>query len=302
MKNSRAKLLMIFASMIWGSSFVVGRWAIAFVDPIPLAFWENVFGFIILLAALMLKRKGNLIDLLRDIFSRREIIVLGVLNGLAYALQYISLSLTTAINSSLLVNLGISTLVPLFAHIMSTERITKRKILALILGLIGAGLISTGGDLSTLAEGRILGDMLALSVGACWAVWIVVADSALENVEGPLEVAAPNAGFTVLILGLTTALMGGLTNSIILGTETVFSIIYLGVFSIGLAYLFYYEALKDMGGTASALYLLLQAAVTMSLGVLLLNENLTPILVFGAMLIMIAIVFVEDKEQKEFDQ
>jgi len=296
-KNARAKLLMILASMIWGSSFVVGRWAVAFINPIPLAFLENVFGFIILLAALILKREGNKIELLRDVFSRREIIILGILNGLAYALQYISLSLTTAINSSLLVNLGISTLVPIFAYLMSTERITKRKVLALILGLVGAGLISTGGDLSALTEGQIIGDMLALSVGACWAVWIVVADSALEDVEGPLEVAAPNAGFTVLVLGLTTLLIGGLNEGILLGIESVFSILYLGIFSIGLAYLFYYEALKDMGGTASALYLLLQAAVTMSLGVLLLNENLTPILIFGAILIMFAIIFVEDKEE-----
>lgn len=297
MKNARAKLLMILASMIWGSSFVVGRWAVAFVEPIPLAFLENVFGFIILLAALILKRKGNAIELLRDIFSRREIIILGVLNGLAYALQYISLSLTTAINSSLLVNLGISTLVPLFAYLMSTERITKRKVLALLLGLVGAGLISTGGDISALTEGQILGDMLALGVGACWAVWIVVADSALEDVEGPLEVAAPNAGFTVLILGLTTFLTGGVDDGVLLSIESVFSILYLGIFSIGLAYLFYYEALKDMGGAASALYLLLQAAVTMALGVFLLNESLTPILVFGAILIMFAIIFVEDKEE-----
>jgi drug/metabolite transporter (DMT)-like permease len=289
---------MILASMIWGSSFVVGRWAVAFIDPIPLAFLENVFGFIILLAGLILKRKDNVIELLKDIFSRRDIIILGILNGLAYALQYISLTLTTAINSSLLVNLGISTLVPIFAHMMSTERITKRKILALLLGLMGAALISTGGNLSALAEGRIIGDFLALAVGACWAVWIVVADSALDDVEGPLEVAAPNAGFTVLVLGLTTALIGGMTNGILLGTETVFSILYLGIFSIGLAYLFYYEALKDMGGTASALYLLLQAAVTMSLGVLLLGENLTPILIFGAVLIMIAIIFVEEREEE----
>ncbi len=297
MKNARAKLLMILASMIWGSSFVVGRWAVAFVEPIPLAFLENVFGFIILLAALILKRKGNAIELLRDIFSRREIIILGVLNGLAYALQYISLSLTTAINSSLLVNLGISTLVPLFAYLMSTERITKRKVIALLLGLVGAGMVSTGGDISALTEGQILGDMLALSVGACWAVWIVVADSALEDVEGPLEVAAPNAGFTVLILGLVTLLIGGVDDGVLLSIESVFSILYLGIFSIGLAYLFYYEALKDMGGAASALYLLLQAAVTMALGVFLLNESLTPILVFGAILIMFAIIFVEDKEE-----
>jgi drug/metabolite transporter (DMT)-like permease len=60
--------------------------------------------------------------------------------------------------------------------------------------------------------------------------------------------------------------------------------------SIGVAYLLYYGGLQEMGGSASAAYILLQSAVALALGIVLLAEPLTLPVFGGALLILLAVV------------
>ncbi|MHA2085822.1 MAG: EamA family transporter, partial [Candidatus Thorarchaeota archaeon] len=106
--RDKARVMLVIASFIWGSSFIVGRVAVFLITPIELALFENLFGTIVLALALFIQRRSGFLRLLYSTFTSRVIIILGLLNGFAYSLQYFALSYTTAINTSLLVNLGIT--------------------------------------------------------------------------------------------------------------------------------------------------------------------------------------------------
>ncbi|MHA2163727.1 MAG: DMT family transporter [Candidatus Thorarchaeota archaeon] len=290
--RNKARVMLVIASFIWGSSFIVGRVAVFLITPIELALFENLFGTIVLALALFIQRRSGFLRLLYSTFTSRVIIILGLLNGFAYSLQYFALSYTTAINTSLLVNLGI-TFVPLFAYIRSREKIKPKQALALVVGLVGAIFVVTKGDTSLLLQGEVIGNLLALTTGIVWALWIVIAYEVIIHIENPLTVATSNAGISVLVLGVVSFVMGSFNIAALTSIDVWLAIIYLSVFSIGVAYVMYYGGLKYMGGTSSVFYLLLQPVISMILAVVLLEEILTPLLIFGAMLILVATLFAD---------
>ena len=237
-------------------------------------------------------RSWVFLRLLLSAFTSRVIIILGLLNGIAYSLQYFALSYTTAINTSLLVNMGI-TFVPLFAYIRTREKIKPKQAFALAIGIGGAILVATKGDTSLLLQGEIIGNLLALTTGIIWALWIVIAYEVIIHIENPLMVATTNAGISVLVLSVVSFVMGSFNIVALTSIDVWLAIIYLGVFSIGVAYVMYYGGLKNIGGTSSVFYLLLQPVVSMVLAVILLGEILTPLLIFGAVLILVATLFAD---------
>jgi len=285
----RARLLMLVASTIWGTSFVVGRVGVSFLDPVVFAFLENVIGMFVLAAGLKYQTRENSPRSGEHLLFVPKIVIVGVLNGLAYTCQYIALSLTTAINTSLLVNISLP-FVPLIAWALLKERFAGRKAGGLVVGIAGAALVATRGEIEQLTGGQFIGNLFAIGAGALWAFWIIVAQSALGQVHRPLRLAVGNAFYTVATLGIAVLVIGRIDPAQLAMPEPWLAMVYLGVMSIGVGYVVYYEALSQLGGSSSAAYILLQSAVALALAVLLLSEPLTLPVAVGAIMILVAIV------------
>ncbi len=291
MKQDRiAHLLLTSAAVIWGTTFVVGKLSLEFFGALYLGFLENALGGVILFGALVAQERRNHSSRVVKSFWSPKTFLLGLLNGVAYTLQYIGLAVTEASKAGLLVNVGV-TFVPFFALFLLRDPLNRRELGALCVGIIGASLISTGGDASVLLQGGNFGDLMILAAGILWALWIVVAQASMTEMQKPLRVAAPNAIFTAMLMGGAALFAGQFALEPLQVLTAQVYIVYLGVMSIGLAYMLYYEGLKRAGGTKSAIYLLMQAVVAMILGVALLGEDLGPVALVGALLILCAIGF-----------
>ncbi|MBD3407670.1 MAG: EamA family transporter [Candidatus Lokiarchaeota archaeon] len=292
-ERNRAKGLLLISAAIWGSSFIVGRVAVTFIEPLTFSFLQNIIGSVVLLIALLWYERDEKFKSKLEGFAKPTVILIGVCNGLAYAMQYIALTLTTAGKTSLLVNLGIA-FVPLFSMTIFKESIRRNEIFALILGLIGAFLITTEGDISLILSGALIGDYLALGAGLMWALWIVIADQELKKTEHAIRIAAPNAVITSLLLLISVVLFESMTGLASPSIEVWSAALYLGIFSIAIAYILYYAGLKTLGGTVSVVYLLLQTVVALVLGIILLSEPISTMLLVGAMFIMMSLVITKD--------
>jgi drug/metabolite transporter (DMT)-like permease len=152
----RARLFMLVAAAIWGTSFVVGRVGVSYINPFAFAFLENCIGLCILVLGLRLQERKVPASQGSNILMIPESVLLGLLNGLAYTLQYVGLSLTTAINTSLLVNVSMP-FVPLIAWALLKERPSLRRIGGLLIGIGGAILVTTKGEVALLIGGELLG-------------------------------------------------------------------------------------------------------------------------------------------------
>jgi drug/metabolite transporter (DMT)-like permease len=285
----RARLFMLVAAAIWGTSFVVGRVGVSYINPFAFAFLENCIGLCILVLGLRLQERKVPASQGSNILMIPESVLLGLLNGLAYTLQYVGLSLTTAINTSLLVNVSMP-FVPLIAWALLKERPSLRRIGGLLIGIGGAILVTTKGEVALLIGGELLGNLSAIGAGASWAFWIVFTQRGLEKTRSPLRLAVGNATYTVVTLFLVVLVTGAYNIGQVSNLEPWLAIIYLGIMSIGIGYLLYYEGLREIGGSASAAYILLQSVVALALGVILLAEPLTPPVMAGAVMILLAVI------------
>ena len=295
-EDRKAQLLLTSAAVIWGTTFVVGKLSLEFFGAIYLGFLENALGGAILLGALLAQEIGNHDNRVVSSFRNPKTLLLGLLNGIAYTLQYIGLAITEASKAGLLVNVGV-TFVPFFALFLLHDPLNRRELGALCMAIVGASFISTGGDLSVILQGGNFGDLMVLAAGILWALWIVVAQASITEMQRPLRVAAPNAIFTGVIMGIAALFAGQFTLEPLQVLTAQMYVLYLGVMSIGLAYMLYYEGLKRAGGTKSAIYLLMQALVAMILGVALLAEELGLVALVGAVLVLCAIGFAGSTEK-----
>ncbi|TXT55810.1 MAG: conserved membrane protein of unknown function [Candidatus Thorarchaeota archaeon] len=292
-EKNQAKCLMLISAIIWGTSFVVGRVGVMYIEPLTFSMIQNSIGSSVLLLALLWFSRGSSIREALEGFSKPSIIMIGVFNGLAYAMQYVALTLTTAGKTSLLVNLGIA-FVPLFGLLIYKETVQKNNVIALILGLLGAFLITTEGNISLIFSGEVMGDYLAMGAGLMWALWIVLADQELKRTDRAIRIAAPNAVITSILLFIFASLMGSLNQLSTAPVEMWSAAVYLGVFSIAIAYILYYAGLRILGGTVSVVYLLLQALIAVILGIILLAEPISLMLVTGASLILVSLVIAKE--------
>ena len=157
------RLLIVAATLIWGSSFVIVKDATGFADPA----WILVIRFLIaaLILALVFIKK-------RSLFFKREYIGIGLLFGVAmffaYYLQTWGVAFTTPGKNAFLTGVY-CVLVPFFVWVAHRKAPTKFNIVAAFTCIVGVGFISLGSE-----SGLNIGDFLTLGCAVFYAIHIVL--------------------------------------------------------------------------------------------------------------------------------
>ena len=298
----RARFLVISASLLWGSAFVAVKWGLNLgLDPLFFVIFRFLVAIIVALPLLiyLLKGKGFF-----ESFSS-AFLVLGLLNALALIFQFYGMELTTAGKSALLINLNV-VFVAIISYKFLGENFSLKKVLAVFLGVFGAILITTEGKLETVSSKTFLGDMMVLSAGFLWAVFIIMSKKWLDN---PGESSSAQGGlitnlWVIIITALFLLLLLPLTDTgavLELGWKEVLVIFYLGGFCTVLAFGAWYVSLEEMEATVSVVYLLLSIVFAVFLAALFLDESITFFIATGGSLIGISILLVvlEDIEKSK---
>lgn len=216
-------------TVIWGSTFVVVKNALAGVGPFEFVFLRFLIGFVALFALF----HGRLRSFGRAEWRAGGII--GVFLFLGYALQTTGLQLTTASKGGFITGLSVL-LVPVIAFLFLHQRVSRGVLLGLALAPIGLYLLSFSG-FGAASFG--FGDLLVLGCAFAFAghivsisayaprydpvglsivqVGVVAALSGLGAllVERPLLVPPPPSTLAALYTGLlATAVVLGVQNSI----------------------------------------------------------------------------------------
>lgn len=165
-----ARSLMIFTAMFWSMSFIWGKAAMAWAEPLTLAALRYGLAGIVLLAVAL--PSGGVAKALTA--NWRAFILLGVV-GIAgnQAFAFAALRHTSAVNGAL-----IMALTPLFTTIGAAlflgETMTRRARLALMISLVGTALAVLGdGGTSPSAPAIDLGEPMMLLAALCLAFYNV---------------------------------------------------------------------------------------------------------------------------------
>ncbi|MGA2972775.1 MAG: DMT family transporter [Candidatus Bathyarchaeia archaeon] len=283
-----AFVLLIISSVLWGSTFVSVKIGLAYLNAYNFAFLRLAVAALILLPALGLHGEFR-----APALKERVVWLLGLLNGIAFSLQFVGLLYTTAAKTALLVDLNVI-VVALLSWKVFQESFGPRKKVGVILGVLGAVLITTNGNLSTLANGELVGDLLVFSAGLIWAFFIVLHKRVLlRRDRNVIEMSAVVMLATAFLLAPMAIFFGGLDLVAVplVGWEWV---AYTALIGTVLPYGLWVLALKSVTATIASVVGMLEIVAAMILSSLLLKESYSMITLLGAVLIFVSILAVAE--------
>lgn len=285
MSAARGYGLLIPLSIIWGGAFVAIREAdfeLSFVN-LTLLRWFIVCATFLVLYPFVVRPKAKL--------EARDIPRFFVLGAFNVAVYHLSLNYSEKTVDASLAGLLIS-LAPLFGVVLSAvflkEKVGRRIILALALGLLGTGVIFVP-DLS-LGLTTLLGP-LAVVVSSFASGAYTVTSKPLVSKYGPIPVAVWGS-----LIG-TALLLPLVSPSLVQQAESLSfygwaSVLYLSLLSTVLANTIYFTLVGLQPVSRLSVQLYLVPLVSVVGGIVLLEESLSVFTVIGGVVLLLAVTLV----------
>jgi len=276
-------LRLALAPILWGGALVAGRVVAADLPPITITWIRFLLVSVFLLPVLRMYQG----DFPRP--RRRDwiLLVLLSLTGVVMfnLLLFAGLKTVTAVRSSVLIALGPS-VVTVVMIVFFREPVRWNTIVGIVTAFTGAVITITHGNPATaLAGGISAGDLYLSSSVLCWAAYTIIARQAMSDLSALAVLTYSSIIGTLLLTPF--ALHRDILASVATYSWTIWgSLFYLSFGAAGLAYLWYYMGIRDLGPSKAAVFLNLEPVSAIALGVLLLGEALTwPVLAGGSLVI-----------------
>jgi drug/metabolite transporter (DMT)-like permease len=285
MKNKKKAILFtVIAGILWGTSFPAIKIGLEYVDPQPFAFLRFLIASLAMLFAALLSRQS-----LFNFERKRLILFLGLINGLAYLLQYVGMVNTFASASSLYVNLSV-VLVALLSPIILKEHLSAKKVAGVLISLLGVVFMTTNLGAESFGTIDFLGDSMVITAGILWAIFIIYNKPLIAKTNYMIQSMTWILLFTMLPLLPTLAFSPG--RIVYLPLNAWLAIIYTAIFCWVLPYYFWLKGLRSISPVTSAVLLLVEIIVAVAISTIFLGETLTVISGIGSIFIIIAILLV----------
>lgn len=276
----RSILVLLFAMVIWGSTFVVTKDLMGHVAPLTLAFLRVAVGSLVLAPfAFARHRRGTRLPW--------GWLTLMAFVGVAfyYAAFNISLLYTSAVQGAL-VQSCIPVVVAIVAMVWLRERATLARAIGIGLSTLGIIIVFSGGT-SAAAPQALLGNLLMFATVVAWGVYTSLAKRVadLDAVIVTSIIAALGA-LMLLPLAAFEMVEHGLPS---LTPMDALAILYLGAIASGAAYMLYNYALRHMDASQAGVYTNLIPVVGVITGVIVLGEDLSLRALIGGFIVMLGV-------------
>lgn len=280
--NSKSWLFNYFgAGLIWGSSFFFIEFANESLSPIGLAFWRCVLGATTLFIYLRIRK----IAIRKDPKFFLLCFVIGFFNT---AIPFVLFSfgghhVSSAFSGMANAITPIATIIALLT-VFRGEKVSRNQIIGLLVGIVGVlTLIGIWQGIQTDSVLAVVGIVFA---ACCYGFGGPFIRRFIEPRGHQLEVAAfgqiAAASIILLPIYLTQPLTTGPFT-----WQSFGALLVLGIVGTGIAYTMYYPLLKQVGSAVSSTVTLIAPLVAVTLGVLVLGEELNWFEPVGGFIILI---------------
>lgn len=264
-------LLLVLTTLFWSSNFVLGRAVHGQVPPIALSFWRWA-GALAILLPFCWRRLHCQGPLLRRHWPTLLLLaVLGVTNFNTFV--YLGLQYTTATNAVLMVSTT-PVLIVALSFVLLRQTVTRLQLLGILVSLGGVAAIVAKGDPATLLALEVnRGDAWILLAVVSWATYSVLLR------WRPAEQHALDFLVTIMAMGVATLapvyaweLASGITMAI--DAPNLITIGYVALFPSVLAFIFWNQAVAELGPNRTGQFLHLMPAFGAILSMVFLGERL----------------------------
>jgi drug/metabolite transporter (DMT)-like permease len=279
----------LLAIIFWGASFVATKTALQELKPVTIIILRLILASILLtIIALTAKRSFSI-----NLKNHGWILLLALIAVFHLWIQVTGLQYTTASNTGWIIGTA-----PIFMAILGLlfykEKITLIQLSGIIIAMFGLLLLIGKGDILNVDLIENKGDLLVLGSSFTWGVYSMV-NKKISLSYSPL--------MTILFLFLMMAVIIipfnlniQTINSVInLSSTGWISILFLGLFCSGVAYVIWAQALRDMESAKVGAFLYFEPFVTVVTAWIFLNEEITAVMILSGLLIT-AGVFLVNKD------
>lgn len=287
--RARALLKALFAVIVWGASFIATKVALAEISPVTVVWLRFAMGVAVLGAV---------------VFARKEFAwVQGKDLGYFAFLGFLGITFHQWLQSNGLVTSQAGTTAwivaatPIFIALLGRfvlgERLGWGRVAGIAMATAGVLLVVGKGDFGSLTAGRFgdPGDVLILISAPNWAVVTVLSRRALR--EHP----SARMMFYVMSIGWifsSLLLIGGpgLQEIAQLSPRGWLSMAFLGVFCSGVAYIFWFDALRAIPASQVGVLLYIEPLVAVAVAAVVLREPIIFATLAGGAMILAGVWLV----------
>jgi drug/metabolite transporter (DMT)-like permease len=293
MRMSKTKIIVyleaLFAVVVWGASFIATKIAVGQISPISVVWIRFAMGIPIIFLAVAVRKqfafpKGN---------EWLYFTLLGFL-GISFHQWLQSNGLITAQATT---TAWIVATTPMFIAILGwlalKEKLTAIQTSGIALATLGVLVVVSKGDFAGLAVGQFgtPGDFLILISSVNWAVFSIISRHGLKNHP------STRMTFWVMTIGwLITSVaffaQGKTVEIAMLNSRGWWAMIFLGVFTTGLAYIAWFDALSQLPAAQTGAFLFLEPPSSMVVAAIVLYEQVTWASILGGVVILLGVWLV----------
>jgi drug/metabolite transporter (DMT)-like permease len=280
----------VLAAGLWGTSYIAAKVVVRSLPPLTAAAFRFLVVAVLLWIGMLAGKRWQRVQRGDWLWFA----LAGLLQTTVYfALQYAGIGLTTASNTSVIVNTR-PVLVTILSVAVLHESLTTRKISGTLIAFFGVFILSSKGSLAGLSLGasHVMGDFLIVLNAVSGALGIVVNKKVLATYRPfPALVYSQTVGAAGLVplAALELAHLGSFPAA---QPGSWLLLIYQAVFSTIIAHLFWNRALAHMEASHAAVFIYLAPLVTAVLSHFLLGEAIGIYFVVGALLVLCGALLV----------
>ena len=282
-----AYVVLIFANVVYGSSYAVSRVVLEHMGPATLSFCRLLIGSLVLVPLALAQRRE---DRRLSRSDRWSIFWMGLFGfAAAFAFGNWGLRLSTATNAALLITVEPVSLI-LLSPLVLGERLTRREGVGALLTVVGATVVVLNGipGASVAIAPHWRGDLLLVLSGVAYAGYSLFGRDVLARHRAvPVTAWSILWGLVVMAPFTVAERVAGerpeWTQTVIIGT------LYLGLVITALGYLIWNWALERVEAPRLAIFVNIQPLAGALLGVVALREALTIYTVAGGVLILVGV-------------
>lgn len=275
-------LRLILLGMIWGASFLFQRITVPVVGASFTASIRLALAAVMLVVVLrLLGRPMNLR------LQWRDWLLLGTINSAIPFLCFALAARHLPAGYLAVINATVPLLTVLFVWAAQHARPSLSKLVGVVVGLVGVGVLARYGNVGTGAA--VLGAFALAFLAAAMYAFCALYIRRRHATSDPLVLAgASQLGAAVVMAPLGIATMP----ATLPGTGVVVSLLMLGLVCTGLAYALYFRLLNDIGSEKAVTNTFLVPVFAQLWGALFLDEHLSFAGAIGFALVLVAVALV----------
>ena len=285
MSNTKANLLLLLASLIWGTAFVSQAMGMGHIGPFTFSFSRTLLGCLVVLPLSLIFEKNNL----KIILCNKNLLFLACITGVVFFvgmnLQQYALLKSQVANASFLTTLYVP-IVAIISRFIFKSQVYWFVWIAVLLCIYGSYLLTSNQTYEIQKS-----DGLLFLSGVFFAFHIILIDIFIKKFTSPFSFALIQY-IIVLVLSFIVAISFENPSLQNIRLEW-FEIVYCGIMSTGFAYTIQIVAQSKANPAPAAIILSMESVFAAIAGWIIMDQYLDRYKLLGCLCILIGVILVQ---------